>query len=578
MEKSYDSDLAKLMSEARDLFKTANYADSARKYLSAAKMQESNRGLEQARDLYHEAIKNYIRASEENKEKKRYRASAENLYEITKIYQHLGADEDRIAATRAAVEDLFNAAQEYFMWNEYERGILLVATASFLLFDIKEFDEAESQYHEYMSKIQNDPTFTRAQQVLYSVGYAIKALQDIDTEALLNAQQLIGSHLIPGLNQLKADMFIPGIEKGINMVMEEFRSKIKLPKIIPELHVSRDLVLNEPKDLTIKIINEGEGSGLDLNLELKIPEEIEILDGNVDFQLDELKPGEEVEHKITFRCMSATGDIEYEIKANLTFLDQLQTKQSMLIGPYSLYFREKSLSKQLGEQLDTLSEKLTKYIKELEKIKIIPQSSTELFSELISSKIQEAESNLKEEEFEVIKANISTIKALYNKVDVILSDKFLEPIYQKREEEIQEKIKAENEKLREELNEQKEKEISEKVEEAKERLKERLTEEFTDKIQTLKNSHSEELSMLQTEYTKEKEKELQELMNELEEKHKLEIQRIKEETKKEMEQELEKQKKKLESEKQKELEEQETLLREEFQKQLSEAQSRTNSK
>ena len=60
------------MSEARDLFKSANFADSARKYLEAATNQEAARGIAQAEDLYHEAIRNFIRASEENKEKKQF--------------------------------------------------------------------------------------------------------------------------------------------------------------------------------------------------------------------------------------------------------------------------------------------------------------------------------------------------------------------------------------------------------------------------------------------------------------------------------------------------------------------------
>ena len=70
MEKSYDENLAKLMSEARDLFKSSNFSESARKYWEAAKKLETARGLAQAEDLYNEAIKNFIRASEDNKEKK----------------------------------------------------------------------------------------------------------------------------------------------------------------------------------------------------------------------------------------------------------------------------------------------------------------------------------------------------------------------------------------------------------------------------------------------------------------------------------------------------------------------------
>lgn len=66
---SYDGDLARLMSEARDLFKSANYSQAANKYLKAAEVQHETLGLEQARDLYNEAIQNFLRASEDYKEK-----------------------------------------------------------------------------------------------------------------------------------------------------------------------------------------------------------------------------------------------------------------------------------------------------------------------------------------------------------------------------------------------------------------------------------------------------------------------------------------------------------------------------
>ena len=115
MEKSYDEDLAKLMSEARDLFKSANYADSARKYLEAARNQEATRGIAQAEDLYHEAIRNFIRASEENKEKKQFRMSAQNLYYVVYVFKKLNSEDDWKAATKAVVDDLINAAQEYLL-------------------------------------------------------------------------------------------------------------------------------------------------------------------------------------------------------------------------------------------------------------------------------------------------------------------------------------------------------------------------------------------------------------------------------------------------------------------------------
>ena len=558
MEKSYDEDLAKLMSEARDLFKSANYADSARKYLDAARSQETARGLEQAEDLYHEAIKNFIRASEENKEKKQYRMSAQNLYYVSYIFKKVGSKEDWRAATNAVVEDLVNAAQEYLLWNEYDRGIVLISTACFFYFSIEEFQSAEQLYQQYIEQIQDDPGFTRAQQVLYSAGHAIKAVKDSDTTSLLNAQQLVGAHLKPGLSQIMGELFFPAIDDAMDTVVKNFRSKVKLPKIIPEVKVSRDLVLGELSDLSIIIENEGDGEAFNLVFKLNIPDGVDIVDGGTEITIPSLPAGNSTEQNLSLRCSQLNDKGVHELSANITFYDQLQTKQTMMVGPYDLVFREKSLTKGYEVELADLSSRALELKNIMRGIDVFPETAIDLVMKFTDDLIKESEGILNNEEFETAQANINTINRVFDIINTVTSKDFLDLVQENRETFVEERILAVSENLKEEFEAQ----------------KKQFDENHLLEIENLKQSFETEKTQLEEKFNIQKENDQKELLEQLKEQQDLEISEITAELNNEKEKSLSEQKEKMSEEKKEALQEQETLLRDEFQKLLSEQQGK----
>ncbi|MHA1202866.1 MAG: hypothetical protein ACTSQ4_10130 [Candidatus Heimdallarchaeaceae archaeon] len=558
MEKSYDEDLAKLMSEARDLFKSANFSDSARKYLEAAKNTEATRGLAQAEDLYHEAIKNFIRASEENKEKKQYRMSAQNLYYVSYIFKKLKASEDWIAATKAVVDDLVNAAQEYLMWNEYDRGIILVSTACFFLFSIEDYQAAEELYNKYIEQIQDDPGFTRAQQILYAAGHAIKAVKDSDTTSLLNAQQLVGSHLKPGLSQIMGELFFSAIDSAMDTVVTTFRSKVKLPRIVPELKLSRDLVFGESNDLVLSIDNEGEGDAYNLVFKLNIPDGIEVLEGGREITIENLPAEHSTEHKLIIQGIPKETEVTYELSANVTFYDQLQTKQTMMIGPYVLVFREKSIIKGYEVELAELAEKGLELKNNLSSVEIIPEKATNLIMGFLEKIIKDSEIMLSNEEFETAQTNIKTIEQIHEIMTEVSGKEFLDIVYEARDKVMEERIQAAIEAARTEI----------------EAEKAQLTEDHLLEIDNLKQSFEEEKSRIQSASKIQMEKEQKELVDQLEEQHKKELDDLVAEMNKEKEAALGELQVKLDEDRKQALQDQETLLRDEFQKLLAEQQGK----
>ncbi len=558
MEKSYDEDLAILMSEARDLFKSANYADSARKYLEAARNQEATRGLAQAEDLYHEAIKNFIRASEENKEKKQFRMSSQNIYYVSYIFKKIGAVDDWRASTNAVIEDLVNAAQEYLLWNEYDRGIVLISTACFFFFSIEEFQSAEQLYKQYIEQIQDDPGFTRAQQVLYAAGHAIKAVKDSDTTALLNAQQLVGGHLKPGLSQIMGELFFPAIDDAMDIVVKNFRSKVKLPKIVPEVKISRDLVLGESTNVSIIIENEGDGEAFNLVFKLDFPEGIDIIDGGTEITIANLPAGHSTEHKLSIRCSQPNKKGVYDLSATMTFYDQLQTKQTMMIGPYDLIFREKSLTKGYEIELADLSSKGLELKNLMRTIEIIPEMATDLVMKFVDDLIKESEGILNNEEFETAQANINSINRVFEIINIVSGNEFLDLVNTQRESFIEERILSISDNLKEEFEVQ----------------KNQLKEDQLLEIEKLKQGFEEEKAQLEEKFNIQKENDQRELLEQLKEQQEKEIADVTEELRIEKEKALSEQMEKLDEEKKQALQGQETLLRDEFQKLLSEQQGK----
>ena len=581
MEKSYDENLARLMSEARDLLKSYNYLDSAKKYLEAAQNQEKTRGIEQARDLYFEAIKNFIRASEDYKEKKQFRKSAESLYYVSQIYKHLGQKEDWAASTKALAEDLINAAKEYILWNEYDQGIVLAATACFFLFSIEDFDRAQKYYTEYISKIQNDPAFTFAQQVMYAAGYAIKAIQELDTEALMTTQQLVGSHLKPGLSRIMGDLFFPAIDDAVSTVMQHFRSKIKLPKMIPTLTMTKDLVFNTPAELKIILENEGEGEAYNIELYIELPEKLEVLDGSTHQTIERLDAGKTTEIKLVLRCIDEECiKSPVEISAKMSFYDKLQTKQTMMIGPYEFIFREKSLKKELSEKVSYLKEQLIFYKDKLSKCDVYPTIFIEKNITHFDTLLNQIEKLVLEEDFDTAQANIRIIESIFSLLEELSSEEFVEAMKLEKEKEIQENIQNATEQLKAELTNEFEAKLKQQEQDFDARLK-KMKEDFEREKELLQQKFEEETKKALEEQRrtllKQKEQELQELTNELSRRYKEELKEEIEQLKKEKEQEINTLKQRFEQEKRKALEEQENILRAEFQKQIDSLQNKGSS-
>ncbi len=629
MDKSTEENLNRLKAEASQLLKDSNYTESANKYWEAARSIENARGLDSALELYDEAIQNFIRASEVYKDKKQFRTSAQNLHQIMKIYSHLSKKDDWAAATEAAVEDLLSAANDYLLWNEYDRAITLVTAGCFLLLGIDHFSDAENHYTQYINTIK-DPAFTSAQQILYSVGYAIKAVKDIDAQALINAQQLVSSHVKPSLRQLMGDFFLSDIDNALDFVSTKFRSQIKLPKISPEFIVSKDLVLNELHELTISIINEGEGEAHKISLKISIPEDIEILQGKTDVTIESLLPNDKFENKISFRAQSSTGTVTYQVNATLSFVDLLQARQTMMVGPYDLTFREISLTKEYTEKLEHLQGQLKDHTKRLDTIGFIPQEITTEISTFITQIADSSKKHIEEQEFLAVTANFETIQSFNTMADKVVSEEFARPLLSRIEEEEKQKMmkieqetkeklesafneeksrlatvhKKEIEQLNEEFNkkvayfeqqlknkddeviqlqksfnEEKE-EIKNLFENEKERLRQTLKDEKTNELKELSDSLNLQIEKMKETHEVElktqkekKEKEMQELIVELDKKQKAEIEQIEQNHQKGLSQALNEQSSKFERVKKEALEKQEDLLREEFRNQLSSAQS-----
>jgi hypothetical protein len=279
-----------------------------------------------------------------------------------------------------------------------------------------------------------------------------------------------------------------------------------------------------------------------------MPEGLEILEGSKEFTLSQLLAQETYEYKLVVRGMSGVGEVTHELNANITFQDQLQTKQTMMIGPYDLVFREKSLVRELEVELVELSEKTAKLQKQMSATEVIPEEAAKLMFDFVTTIIRESEEVIAKEEFETVRANVKSIEYFHSLIQTLTSEEFIKPLIDARENI-----------------------LNEKVEQAKAELTEELTEDLSIQFEKQKQ---EEIEEIKQNLNNEKETEQKELIEKLEEDHQKDITELRDEFEQRLQNELNEQRLKFEDEKKKVLEEQEAVLRAEFQKLLSESQDK----
>lgn len=270
--------------------------------------------------------------------------------------------------------------------------------------------EMEAFVEKYRDQLPNGKWASGCVYIPYDI---VGAIKNIDPSLMERAESYTSTYLL--INLKVSELFVDGIRETLQLARKKLTANLKLPKLNVDLQIPQDSVFNEEFQVKIKLVNTGEGIASNIKFELKIPQNLAILDGNLIKTLDSLQSQESQALEYKFRYPEETGVSEkvIELIGELNYKNVLNDTRSLPLGPYDLIIRSFRKSDELESKLRTIKDKFYQELQEMQittgdsanKIVNLQKGSTErLFDEIGL--------NIKEENFTLAEDKISLLKKL----------------------------------------------------------------------------------------------------------------------------------------------------------------------
>jgi tetratricopeptide (TPR) repeat protein len=450
-----DEEVKQLIEAATKESLRESFTEAGKKYLKAAEKAEGKGNTEEADNLYRKAADAFHTAADKFRASKSYKNAALNMCSAGDVFSDMAMAQQAVDAYTTAAEDLFNASGEYIMWgeeSEVRKGTALAMAACMMYIMIgKEADgfyKARTYAAENASKLKF-PAVIRLSQIPQMLESAI---QSVDITAFAEAENATVTELKAALASSGANEFIPYVDKGLNMVREILRGRLKSPKISAQLDLPVDVVFNEEFPIKLHVQNTGDGDALNLTVEWVLESGISVVNGEKSRKFPTVPPGQSVSLEIS--AISKGEDqksVEYSIMARGSYNDKLNTEYSLQAGPGSLIVKNFKESTKLTQAIDVTQGRvgiLTASILD----STLEKEPLEKIASVLSKTLDSARVQIEQSELEAAKAMIKTTNDLVDEIDSLLGDESLiESIQQRRETEknqaIQEKIRDIKERL-----------------------------------------------------------------------------------------------------------------------------------
>lgn len=424
-----DEEVKRMIEEATKEAMTQSFTEAGKKYIRAAEACETKGDFAEAENLHIQAASSFLKAAEKYRASKSFKIAALNMCLAGDVYSELADAENALKSYEIAAEDLIGASSEYLMWDEdaeTKKGTTLAITASMIYLMIGKDDVAFSKARlfsaEHASKIRF-PGVVRLSQIPQMFESAI---QSMDLNAFSDAETAAVIELKAALSNANAQEFTPYVDKGVEMVREILRGKLKIPKISSQIFLPVDMTFSE--EFTVKAIveNKGDGPALRLDAEWFIDEGLVVVSGDAKKSVGSLPPGETMTHEITIKSSEEImGEKEYSLLVRGSYNDDLKTEYTLQAGPGTLILKDFKESEKLLQDLDVteartsvLSASIEQSQMELEPLKRV--------SAQLSTSLKKARENIEAKNLPFAKARIGVVNEFIDSIDTIIGDSTLQ--------------------------------------------------------------------------------------------------------------------------------------------------------
>lgn len=390
-----------------------------------------------AEQEYALAAEAFLKSASEYRGGKSYRTAAINMCAAGDVYSEIGDAGKAVETYQGAAEDLLSASAEHLMWGEdaeTSKGTALAMTACMMYIMIGK--EAEGFYKargfaaEHASKIRLPATVRLSQipQMLES------AIQSVNLESFASAENAAVTELKAALASANSQDFAKYVDKGLDMVRELLRGKLKVPKLASQLVLPNDITFTEEFPVRVKIRNSGDGDALNLTVDWHLDEGLNLISGERARKINSLPPGEMLDISVVLKsAQPLVGEKEFSVLVRVSYIDKLKTEYSLQAGPGTLVLKDYKISQQLTRDADLTDSRVGLLKESIESSELETEPLVRIADRLITT-MKQSRSDIEEGNLDLAKARIGIVNEMVDTIDALVGDdELLKKLLEKRE-------------------------------------------------------------------------------------------------------------------------------------------------
>jgi len=420
-----NDDIKRIIEEATKETLRESFTEAGQKYIKAAEALEQRGDSTGAEKLYQQAAATFSKAAEKYRASKSFKNAALNMTSAGDILSDMGQSVQAIAAYSQAADDLYAAAGEHLMWGENtetKKGATLAMAGSMIYImigkEVDGFHRAKTFSAENASKMMF-PDVVRLSQIPQMLESAI---QSVDVNAFAAAENAVVTELKTALASSGAQEFSKYVDKGLDMVREILRGKLKVPKIIMKLSLPIDMTFVEQFPLRVIIQNVGDGAATKLRTEWHIDEGLDHISGDKTKTISSLPPGESATFEINAKSsQELMGVKEYSILVRGSYMDELNTEYSLQAGPGTLVLKDFKISEKIIRDLDVTEARVEILSSTIDESPLDKNPLHRIVGGL-SDSLKQVRADVDEKDLDTAKARLGVVNQMVDAMDAIFGD------------------------------------------------------------------------------------------------------------------------------------------------------------
>jgi hypothetical protein len=397
-------------------------------HLQAAAQAERAGDIATMEREYGAAAQAFTQSADEYRASKSYKKAALNMCDAGDVFSEMADTSKAIAAYRQGADDLLAASLEHLMWGEdaeTTKGTAIAVTACMIYIMIgKEADafyKARGFVAENASKIRL-PATVRLSQIPQMLENSV---QTVNLEAFAEAENAAVTELKSALANSSSQEFSKYVDKGLDMIREILRGKLKVPKISSKMTIPIDLTFTEDFSVRLNIKNSGDGEAINMRIEWHLDEGLQLVSGEKAKTIPRLPAGESLDIAVILRGAEALGGMrDYSVVVRGSYEDKLKTVYSLQAGPTVVTLKDFKESEKLLQDSDVTDGRVSFLRASIEASEFEAEPLLRVVDGLTAS-LKESRTEVENGELDSAKARIRIINDIVDQKDVLVGDEAL---------------------------------------------------------------------------------------------------------------------------------------------------------